>query len=229
MSLVWSRKNAGQDLRAGLVLGVESIPDGLAAGLLAGVNPVFGLYGYLFGTVAGALATSSVFMTVQATGAMAVIIADVPVVTTGPDAARALFTLSVITGLVMLTLGLLRMGRLVRFIPNSVLTGFINAVAVNIVLGQLANLTGYESDAGNRVSRSIDTLVHVSSYDWPTLTIGLLTICVTSLGSACQPRSPRSPPGSVAPYHRAGSTSWTKPSAPPSPTSSPRPPASSRR
>jgi SulP family sulfate permease len=43
MSLVWSPKNAGQDLRAGLVLGVESIPDGLAAGLLAGVNPVFGL------------------------------------------------------------------------------------------------------------------------------------------------------------------------------------------
>jgi sulfate permease, SulP family len=181
MSQLWSRKNAGQDLRAGLVLGVESIPDGLAAGLLAGVNPVFGLYGYLFGTVAGALATSSVFMTVQATGAMAVIIADVPVVTTGPDAARALFTLSVITGLVMLALGLLRMGRLVRFIPNAVLTGFINAVAVNIVLGQLANLTGYGSDASNRVTRSIDTLVHVSSYDWPTLAIGLLTIALILL------------------------------------------------
>jgi SulP family sulfate permease len=122
------------------------------------------------------LATSSVFMTVQATGAMAVIIADVPAVTTGPDSAKALFTLSVITGLVMLTLSLLRMGRLVRFIPNAVLTGFINAVAVNIVLGQLANLTGYGSDAGNRVTRSIDTLVHVRSFDWPTLAIGLLTI-----------------------------------------------------
>ena len=176
MSLVWSRKNAGHDLRAGLVLGVESIPDGLAAGLLAGVNPVFGLYGYLFGTVAGALATSSVFMTVQATGAMAVIIADVPVVTTGPDAARALFTHSVITGQVMLALGLLRKGRMVRFNPNAVLTGFINAVAVNIVLGQLANLTGYQSEAGNRVTRSIDTLLQVGSFDWPTLAIGLLTI-----------------------------------------------------
>jgi SulP family sulfate permease len=127
------------------------------------------------------LATSSVFMTVQATGAMAVIIADVPVVTTGPDAARALFTLSVITGLVMLALGLLRMGRLVRFIPNAVLTGFINAVVVNIVLGQLANLTGYGSAAGNRVTRSIDTLVHVSSFDWPTLAIGLLTIVLILL------------------------------------------------
>jgi SulP family sulfate permease len=85
------------------------------------------------------------------------------------------------TGLVMFALGLLRMGRLVRFIPHAVLTGFINAVAVNIVLGQLANLTGYKPDAGNRVTRSIDTLVHVSALDWPTLAIGLLTIVLILL------------------------------------------------
>ena len=42
------------------VLGVESVPDGLAAGLLAGVNPLSGLYAYLFGTVGGACFTSSV-------------------------------------------------------------------------------------------------------------------------------------------------------------------------
>ena len=74
----------GKDVRAGLVLGLVSIPDGLAAGLLAGLNPVAGLYGYLFGTVAGALATSSALMSVQATGAMAVIIADIPGFGTGP-------------------------------------------------------------------------------------------------------------------------------------------------
>lgn len=60
----------GRDLRAGLVLGIESVPDGLAQGLLAGVNPIFGLHGYMVGTAAGALATSSTFMAVQATGAM---------------------------------------------------------------------------------------------------------------------------------------------------------------
>ena len=43
-----------QDATAGAVLGVESVPDGLATGLLAGVNPLAGVYGYMFGTVAGA-------------------------------------------------------------------------------------------------------------------------------------------------------------------------------
>jgi sulfate permease, SulP family len=47
------------DAVAGLVLGVQSVPDGLATGLLAGVNPLAGLYAYLVGTFTGALVTSS--------------------------------------------------------------------------------------------------------------------------------------------------------------------------
>ena len=76
-----------------------------AAGVLAGVNPLFGLNGYLLGTLGGALATGSVFMSVQATGAMAVILEDVPQVR-GPGAAGAMAMLTVLTGLIMLGLGL---------------------------------------------------------------------------------------------------------------------------
>ena len=77
------RESAASDGVAGLVLGVESVPDGLALGLMAGVNPVYGLYAYLVGTFTGALATSSSFMAVQATGAMAIIIADVDAISDG--------------------------------------------------------------------------------------------------------------------------------------------------
>ena len=66
------------DAVAGLVLGVESVPDGFATGLLAGVNPISGLYAYMVGMLAGALATSSAFMAIQGTGAMAMMVADVP-------------------------------------------------------------------------------------------------------------------------------------------------------
>ena len=99
-----------EDAVAGLVLGVQSVPDGLATGLLAGVNPLSGLYAYLVGTFTGALVTSSSFMAIQGTGAMAMIVADVPAVHTATDAERALFTLSVLTGLIMLAAGLLRLG-----------------------------------------------------------------------------------------------------------------------
>src|SRR5271165_5974459 len=112
MKLRWPvrRDTLGKDAVAGLVLGVESVPDGLAAGLLAGVNPLSGLYAYMFGTLSGAVATSSSFMAVQATGAMAVIISDVPAVHTSRDPARALFTLALVTGVVMIIAGLLKLG-----------------------------------------------------------------------------------------------------------------------
>ena len=163
---------------AGVVLGVESVPDGLAGGLLAGVNPVYGLYGYLVGTFTGALTTSSSFMAVQATGAMAMVIADVDAVSDADDPARALFTLSLVTGILMIVAGVLRLGSVLRFVSNAVMVGFINAVGVNIVLGQLGNLTGYSGTGDNRVARAIDTILHPSRFDGQTLAIGLATMAL---------------------------------------------------
>lgn len=170
------RSTIGSDAKAGLVLGIESVPDSLAAGLLAGVNPLHGLYGYLMGTLGGALATGSAFMTVQATGAMAVVISDVPQTQSGEQAGTALGTLAVLTGVIMLALGLARLGSLVRFIPTTVLVGFISAVAVSIVLGQLDNFTGYKSQGSNRVLRAVDTVLHVFSFQWSAVLVGAATI-----------------------------------------------------
>jgi SulP family sulfate permease len=161
---------------AGLVLGVQSVPDGLATGLLAGVNPLAGLYAYMVGTFTGALVTSSSFMAIQGTGAMAMIVADVPAVHTSADAERALFTLSVLTGVIMLVAGLLKLGWVLRFVSNAVMVGFINAVGVNIVLGQLANFTGYDAEGANRVVRALNTLLSPGQLDPQTLVIGIATI-----------------------------------------------------
>ena len=172
------RDTLRKDAIAGLALGVESVPDGLAAGLLAGVNPLSGLYAYLFGTLGGSLFTGSAFMAVQATGAMAIIIADVPAVHSGNDQAQALFTLSMLTGVVMLAAGFLRLGSMLRFVSNAVMAGFISAVGVNIVLGQLANLTGYKAAGGNRVIRAVNTVIHPGQLHWQSLAVGLVTIAL---------------------------------------------------
>ncbi len=175
------RDTLGKDAVAGVVLGVESVPDGLAAGLLAGVSPLSGLYAYLFGTVGGAFFTSSAFMAVQATGAMAIVIADVPAVHSGDNQARALFTLSVLTGVVMLAAGLLRLGSVLRYVSNTVMTGFISAVGVNIILGQLANLTGYKAAGANRVIRAVNTVIHPGQLHLQSLAVGAVTVALILL------------------------------------------------
>jgi len=175
------RDTLRRDAIAAVALGVESVPDGLAAGVLAGVNPLAGLYAYLFGTIGGSFFTSSSFMAVQATGAMAIVVADVPAVHAGRDPARALFTLSVLTGIMMLAAGLLRLGSVLRFVSNAVMVGFISAVGVNIVLGQLANLTGYKAEGPNRVVRAVNTFIHPGEIHWQSLAVGVLTIALILL------------------------------------------------
>lgn len=171
----FTREALGKDVKAGIALGVESVPDGLASGLLAGVNPLAGLYGYLFGMVGAAFFTSSTFMAVQATGAMALVVADADL-QSRPDPDRALYTLAMLTGVVMIVAGLARAGRLVRFVPTAVMTGFITAVGVNIVLGQLSNFTGYAAQGANRIVRTIDLLLHIGQWSIPAVVVGAITV-----------------------------------------------------
>ena len=178
---LFSKETLKDDTVAGVVLGVESVPDGLAGGLLAGVNPVYGLYAYMVGTFTGGLFTSSSFMAVQATGAMAIVVADVGLSSFGESEDRALFTLAVLTGVIMLAAGVFKLGFILRFVSNAVMVGFINAVGVNIILGQLDNFTGYESQGSNRVMRAIDTVLNLNEAHGQTLLIGTVTIVLIVL------------------------------------------------
>ncbi len=174
---LFHREHARDDAMAGLVLGIESVPDGLASGLLAGVNPVAGLYAYLYGMVGATLFTSTAFMAVQGTGAMAIIVADVDLAAR-TDPARSLYTLSVVTGVVMILAGVLHFGSFLRFVSNSVMTGFITAVGVNIVLGQLDNFTGYAANGANRVARAFNLLFNLDQVDPATITVGATTVAL---------------------------------------------------
>ena len=76
------------------------------------------------------------------------------------DRAEALFLLVVVIGLMLLIFGLLRLGRLARFVSHSVMTGFLSGVAVVLVLDQLAPLVGYSPEGSNELVQFIDLLAH---------------------------------------------------------------------
>ncbi len=169
-------KTFAKDAIAGLTLGIQSIPAAMATGVLAGVNPIYGLYAVMLATPVGALLTSSAFMSVQTTSAMALLIGDVPAVHAGQDASGALSMLAILTGIIMLVFGLLKLGSLLRFVSNAVMVGFMNGVALLIILGQLPALTGYASGEANKVAAAFDTVMHLRQVEAKTLAIGLLTI-----------------------------------------------------
>lgn len=176
-----SSPNWSADGSAALTNTLTMIPDALANALLMGVNPVYGLHALMVGTPLGALCSGSEFMTINATGAMAVVTAGVLADFRVEQQGTVLVTLTVLIGVFQVLLGLFRLDSFLRFISNSVLTGFMNGIAVAIVLGQLGDLTGYKSEAGNRITRTLDLLLHLHRVDIPTTLLGVGAIALILL------------------------------------------------
>jgi SulP family sulfate permease len=166
------------DVTAGLTTGIANIPDAMASAILAGTNPVYGLYGLMSGTPVGALITSSQFMSVAVTSAMALMVGSALADVSADDQTAALFTLTLLVGVLGILAGLLRLGRLMRYVSNSVMTGFLTGVSVLIILSQLGDFTGYSSQYSNKVAKAVDLLLHPTQVDLRTLAIGALTVVI---------------------------------------------------
>ena len=164
------------DLIAGLTTGIADIPDAMASAVLAGANPVYGLYAIMVGKPVGGLLTSSQFMTLAATSAMALTAGSALSGYSGEEYGQALFTLTLLVGLFQVVAGLLKLGRLMRFVSNAVMIGFLTGVSALVVLSQLGDLSGYSSEYSNKVLQALDLLLHLGQVQAQTLTIGLLTI-----------------------------------------------------
>lgn len=169
------------DLPAGAVGGLAAIPDGLAGAAMAGVNPIHGIYASIVGRIAGGLSTGSALMCVTTTGAISITVADAMEGIPEDQQAGALAMLALLVGLVQLTLGVLRLGFLVRFVSNTVTTGFLFGIAVTIVLSQLSDLTGYASTEEHRLLRVYDLATHLGQIHLPTLLVSALTVAAVAL------------------------------------------------
>lgn len=176
-----NRRTLRNDLIAGFTFAAVNIPQGLAYALMAGITPINGLYTLMIATPLAALFTGSALMNVSSTGALSASVADI--LTYFPSAQRlaAMGMLVVLMGCFHLLLGLLRLGWIMRFVPNSVMVGFISGVAVNIILGQIADFTGYASRASNRLLQLADTMVNGSLIRLDAVTIGAGTILIILL------------------------------------------------
>ncbi|HJS18033.1 MAG TPA: SulP family inorganic anion transporter [Anaerolineales bacterium] len=178
------KKTLSSDLTAGLTFALVNIPQSMAHALLASVNPVLGLYTLMVATPVGALFTSATFMNVSTSSALAVAAGDTMITFPSGDRVTALATLVFLIGIFQVLMGVLRLGWVTRFIPYSVMTGFMTGVAVLIIIGQLGDLTGYYSSYSGKLQQLADLLLNRRSILWASLAIGLLTILlVYVLGS----------------------------------------------
>jgi sulfate permease, SulP family len=141
--------NIRNDLLAGLVVALALIPEAIAFSIIAGVDPKVGLYASFAIATVIAFAGGRPGMISAATGAMALVM----VTLVRDHGLEYLLAATVLTGLLQIVAGLVRLGALMRFVSRSVITGFVNALAILIFLAQIpeiamASVTGYAMIAG---------------------------------------------------------------------------------
>jgi len=129
--------NIRNDLLAGVVVALALIPEAIAFSIIAGVDPKVGLYASFSIAVVTAFVGGRPGMISAATGAMALLM----VTLVKEHGLQYLLAATVLTGLLQVLAGWLRLGVLMRFVSRSVITGFVNALAILIFMAQLPELT----------------------------------------------------------------------------------------
>ncbi|MDZ4370263.1 MAG: SulP family inorganic anion transporter [Phenylobacterium sp.] len=130
--------NPRRDLLAGTVVALALIPEAIAFSLIAGVDPAVGLYASFIIAVTIAFTGGRPAMISAATGAMALLMVDL----VKDHGLQYLFAASLLCGLIQIGVGLLKLGRYVKFVSRSVMTGFVNSLAILIFLAQMPELIG---------------------------------------------------------------------------------------
>jgi len=170
----------GRETLAGLAGAIGSVPDGMATAVLAGANPMAGLYASVAGPIAGGALQSTSVMVIATTSAAAVTTAEVMNASTA-DPLRTLATLTVLAGVLMLVATRLGFARLMRFVSASVMAGFMFGVGLILILGQLADATGVTTSGGSTLEKALNTLQQWQSFSLPSMLTAATAILVSVL------------------------------------------------
>lgn len=163
---------------SGLATGLFSIPEGMAYAQLAGVNPVYGLYSGIVATMVASLTTGTILMMSTLTSAIALATGSVLQSAGIQDSQMpgALFTVTFLVGAIMFVLGLARLGGIVNFVSNAVMTGFVAGASLLIITGQEHHLTGYSSAGANTFQKTVDWLQNIDQWDMTTVAVSVSVI-----------------------------------------------------
>lgn len=174
--------NVRGDLLSGIVVALALIPEAIGFSVIAGVDPKVGLYASFAIACVSAFLGGRPGMISAATAATAVLM----VTLVKEHGLQYLFAATVLMGLLQLAAGALRLGRLMNFVSRSVITGFVNALAILIFMAQLPELIGVPSLTYAMIAAGL-AIIYLFPYltkaiPSPLVAIGVLTLIAWGMG-----------------------------------------------
>ena len=174
----YSGKKFVSDLVAGVIVAIIALPLSIALAIASGVSPEKGLYtAIVAGFVISFLGGSNVNIA-GPTAAFATIVAGI-VATQGLD---GLVIATIMAGIMLIIMGVCRLGALIKYIPHTITTGFTSGIALTIVIGQIKDFLGLTFAEGTNAIESIEKLEaigkSISTFNWQALLVGLIGVAI---------------------------------------------------
>ena len=187
------RRQIPRDIVSGIVVAIVALPLSIALAIASGVDPEQGLYTAIVAGFLIALLGGSRVQISGPTAAFATIVAGI-VATDGID---GLIAATIIAGILLVLMGLLKLGTLIRFVPYTITTGFTAGIAVTIVIGQVKDLLGLTYPAGTTTIETADKLAaigaNIATINGQALLVGAVCLAILIVW----PRVSRRIPGSL--------------------------------
>ncbi|MDE6921313.1 MAG: sodium-independent anion transporter, partial [Lachnospiraceae bacterium] len=174
----YTKQQFVKDVIAGIIVAIIALPLSIALALASGVGPEQGIYTAI---IAGFLISFFGGSRVQIAGptaAFATIVAGI-VAQKGMD---GLILATILAGMILVVMGLLRLGNLIKYIPFTITTGFTAGIAVTIVIGQVKDFLGLTYPEGTVTIETMEKMEaivkNMSTINWQALVVGLVCLAI---------------------------------------------------
>lgn len=173
----YNGKRLSRDLMAGITVAAVALPLALAFGVSSGATAAAGLVTAIIGGIVISLLSGASFQISGPTGAMTAIL----VTLASKHGMQGILVSCFFAGIILVVAGVLKLGRIIYYIPSSVITGFTSGIAIIIALGQLDNFFGVTSEGDLAVMKVASYFTSGFHPDLPAMCIGLAVIIIMLL------------------------------------------------
>ena len=172
----YSKEQLIKDIISGIIVAIIALPLSIALALASGVGPEQGIYtAIMAGFVISFLGGSNV-QVAGPTAAFATIVAGI-VAENGMD---GLVVATIMAGIILVVMGFLKFGNLIRFIPYTITTGFTFGIAVTILIGQIKDFLGltFQTSPGETMEKVEAIADSIGTFNWQALVVGLVALAI---------------------------------------------------
>lgn len=174
----YSSKQFINDIISGVIVAIIALPLSIALALASGVEPACGVYTAIFAGFAVALLGGSTVQIAGPTAAFATVVAGI-VATQGMN---GLILSTLLAGIMLIIMGVCKLGTLIKFIPKTITIGFTSGIAVTILVGQIKDFFGLTYAQGVKPIETIEKIEAnigaLSTFSWQALLVGAVSLAI---------------------------------------------------